>query len=104
MIYTPPQYSDHIAVSLVLGRGAVAGVAPPAKFDAATRKCQPHAATTAITSFFGKAGPQAPKPADGATAATGADAAGKAASKKRAADAEAAPPPAKGGIKLFFKK
>ena len=53
LLYTPPQLSDHIGTTLLLRSGAIGQVAP-AKYDAATRKCQPHQQTPSITSFFGQ--------------------------------------------------
>ena len=56
MIYTPPQWSDHIGVSVVL-----CDVALPCEsmiqmekiHRTETKKCQPHASVRSITSFFG---------------------------------------------------
>lgn len=62
MVYTPPQWSDHIGVSFLMK-----DVVLPTKEmqvlikqkitkeqKKATRKCQPHASVRSITSFFGK--------------------------------------------------
>jgi hypothetical protein len=110
MVYTPPQYSDHIAVSLLLraealddARAATAAAAAAApggggasfKFNAATRKCQPHATTTTITAFFGKAKAAAP-PAAGA-------AADGSAAKRPANSALPELKPNKAGLHSFFK-
>mmetsp|Transcript_115183 Transcript_115183/g.215699 ORF Transcript_115183/g.215699 Transcript_115183/m.215699 type:complete len:568 (+) Transcript_115183:155-1858(+) len=65
MVYTPPQLSDHVGVSLCLrttaaesqrpGGGHVprSGGRSPVR-DASTRRCQPHRAGKRITDFFGK--------------------------------------------------
>ncbi|CAE8701589.1 unnamed protein product, partial [Polarella glacialis] len=56
MVYTPPQLSDHIAVTLLLqalpcqGQIHCDGSAPR---DPATARCQPHRSTRRITDFFG---------------------------------------------------
>ena len=54
MIYTPPSYSDHIAVSLLMKHSlkAAAGTLTLGG-DVATRKAQPHKAQRSIASFFG---------------------------------------------------
>jgi len=55
MIYTPPSFSDHIAVSLLLDDS----ILPKRDLvlnqtDAATKHAQPHKSQPSITSFFGK--------------------------------------------------
>ena len=102
IIYTPPQYSDHVAVTLLLGpacldsvRAAVLGAERQPggngiKFDAATKRCQPQAATASITSFFGKKSPAAPAAAP--------------AQKRKAEGAPQLQEKAKPGIRSFFKK
>ena len=63
LVYTPPQYSDHIAVDLLLRQEAFDAAREHVctnggsnfKFDAKTRSCQPHAAQPSISSFFGAA-------------------------------------------------
>lgn len=50
MVYTPPQYSDHIGVSLLLRLPKV--VDAPRRFCKKTRKCQPHKRQTRLDSFF----------------------------------------------------
>lgn len=57
ILYTAPQYSDHVAISLVLNAGFDAefystSLSLDAK-DAATKKAQPHRAQKSISSFFG---------------------------------------------------
>ena len=57
MIYTPPQWSDHIGVSLLLKDLQIPDehfIVMTKKEKNATRKCQPHASIRSITSFFGK--------------------------------------------------
>jgi len=51
IIYTPPQLSDHVAVSLLL-RGCHADPVAGGQRDAATQRCQPHRAARRITDFF----------------------------------------------------
>ena len=121
MIYTPPQYSDHIAVSLLLRAEvfddvrAATGFTESAasssssssacsstsssgsgfKFNAATRKCQQHLATSSITSFFGK-----PK----AGAAPRADLTSNSSALKRPSSSSSSEPkPKKSGLHSFFK-
>lgn len=58
MVYTPPQYSDHIGVSLLLDDEALPELQKPAKdrrlrpYDRVTRQCQPHLRQKSIKSFF----------------------------------------------------
>lgn len=58
MIYTPPSFSDHIAVSLLLEdqicKNGVDDNATLEEKDPATRKAQPHKAQKSISSFFVK--------------------------------------------------
>merc|ERR1711924_522606 len=51
LIYTPPQLSDHIGISLLLRDVLVGG---HLQQDAATKHCQPHRKTKKITEFFSK--------------------------------------------------
>jgi len=57
MIYTPPNYSDHIAVTLFLSDKImpVKRAFYPDRQDKVTRKTQPHMTQSSITSFFNKA-------------------------------------------------
>ncbi|EGD79201.1 hypothetical protein PTSG_12954 [Salpingoeca rosetta] len=52
VVYTPPQYSDHLAIAVVLDLPALA----PQRLsgDKATRGAQPHTAIKRISSFFSK--------------------------------------------------
>jgi len=62
IVYTPPQLSDHVAVSLLLS-----GLPPPSATggglggrqarDPATQRCQPHKSAKRITDFFTKRPP-----------------------------------------------
>jgi len=56
IIYTPPQWSDHIGASLLLHNIKIKNhqiqITKTQKSE--TRKCQPHASVRSITSFFGK--------------------------------------------------
>merc|ERR1740129_1704931 len=57
MVYTPPQLSDHIAVSLLLRDVPIPAMAADtsgsvAQRDAATKKCQPHRTAKRISDFF----------------------------------------------------
>lgn len=53
MIYTPPSYSDHIAVSLLLDDSLTTGkVLQLDETDRLTRKAQPHKSQSSIKSFF----------------------------------------------------
>mmetsp|Transcript_11100 Transcript_11100/g.20378 ORF Transcript_11100/g.20378 Transcript_11100/m.20378 type:complete len:139 (+) Transcript_11100:23-439(+) len=58
MVYTPPQYSDHIAVSLLLTFPTSASIeqnnGKSIKFDKVTRKCQAHKQQMRLSSFFTK--------------------------------------------------
>ena len=57
MIYTPPSYSDHIAVSLLMKSSFKDFVGELVlDNDASTRKAQPHKKQRSIASFFGTAG------------------------------------------------
>lgn len=55
MIYTPPSFSDHIAVSLLLSDDCRSPDLVLNESDAATRKAQPHKTQKSIKSFFGSA-------------------------------------------------
>jgi hypothetical protein len=52
MIYTPPSYSDHIAVSLLLDDTLVEAFVQLDETDRPTRKAQPHKMQSSIKSFF----------------------------------------------------
>jgi exodeoxyribonuclease III len=62
IIYTPPEYSDHVGVSLLLDDSIKAGMSLPLalKEDKETKATQPHQAQKTMLSFFGAA---AAKPA-----------------------------------------
>lgn len=53
MVYTPPQLSDHIGVSLLLSEPPLVAGGGGTK-DAATQKCQPHKSARRITDFFAR--------------------------------------------------
>lgn len=54
MIYTPPSYSDHIAVSMVMKGSFKESMGQlTLGSDASTRKAQPHKKQRSISSFFG---------------------------------------------------
>ena len=55
MIYTPPSFSDHIGISLLLDDSGVPGARGLTldERDSATRKAQPHKLQKTIASFFG---------------------------------------------------
>jgi hypothetical protein len=55
MIYTPPSFSDHIAVSLLLDDGLFQTDLLLDANDSSTKKSQPHKLQTSIASFFGSA-------------------------------------------------
>jgi hypothetical protein len=56
MVYTPPSFSDHIAVSLLLdGDGMFRTDLKLDTNDSLTKKSQPHKLQTSIASFFGSA-------------------------------------------------
>lgn len=67
MVYTPPQLSDHIGVSLLLEGCPLPAAAGGSGRDAATAQCQPHRTAKRITDFFGRRaeGPPAKRPALG---------------------------------------
>ena len=58
IIYTPPEYSDHVAVSLFLDDTIKSTMSLPLKLrgDKATRAAQPHLKQQTISSFFGPPG------------------------------------------------
>ena len=58
MIYTPPSYSDHIAVSLLLKDDIILNGSNKLELmnDASTRKAQPHKRQRSISSFFSSGG------------------------------------------------
>jgi hypothetical protein len=74
-IYTPPEYSDHIAVSAVLLRDLLPHVPVALQKDAKTKFTQPHLKQPSIMGFFSKGSQQ--KPNGAAIAATGAGQSGK---------------------------
>merc|ERR1712151_1102439 len=53
ILYTPPQLSDHVAISLVLS-GSQASADLHVQKDATTLRCQPHRSSKRITDFFTK--------------------------------------------------
>jgi hypothetical protein len=55
MIYTPPSFSDHIAISLLTDASLLRSDLVLDAKDAATKKAQPHKLQTTIASFFGSA-------------------------------------------------
>jgi hypothetical protein len=56
IVYTPPQWSDHVGVSLACSTMPIVQeeVALTSAEKRATRKCQPHRVQRSIASFFGK--------------------------------------------------
>jgi exodeoxyribonuclease III len=52
IVYTPPSFSDHIGVSLLLGDDVLPRELVLNESDAATRKAQPHKLQKSIASFF----------------------------------------------------
>lgn len=58
MVYTPPGYSDHIAVSLLMKDGLLSDRVGTLDLidDAPTRKAQPHKRQRSISSFFSSGG------------------------------------------------
>mmetsp|Transcript_10011 Transcript_10011/g.14720 ORF Transcript_10011/g.14720 Transcript_10011/m.14720 type:complete len:583 (-) Transcript_10011:126-1874(-) len=58
MIYTPPSFSDHIGVSLLLDDACFSADLTLNETDSATRKAQPHKAQKSIASFFATASAQ----------------------------------------------
>jgi hypothetical protein len=123
IVYTPPQYSDHVGVSLLLkssaldaarahyataaaaagggtGRGASSSSSSSAhKFDSETRKCQPHASTSSITSFFSKA--SAPQTQQHASS-FGKKRGQMEASSESSSSSSTQEPPPKVGLRAFF--
>jgi hypothetical protein len=61
MVYTPPSFSDHIAVSALLDDGLLP-TDLTLQSDAATRKAQPHKAQRTLRAFFETAAAAADKP------------------------------------------
>jgi exodeoxyribonuclease III len=55
MIYTPPSFSDHIAISLLLDDICTSSELVLDEKDSATKKAQPHKSQKSIASFFGSA-------------------------------------------------
>jgi hypothetical protein len=53
IIYTPPSFSDHVAVSLLLKNDIVHTPLVLDESDAQTRKAQPHKAQRSVAAFFG---------------------------------------------------
>ena len=66
IIYTPPEFSDHVAVSVVLTLPAAAPLALAR--DKETKAAQPHVKQTLISGFFGKAAAAPPAAAKAAEA------------------------------------
>jgi len=54
-IYTPPTFSDHIAVSVLFHDDVMPDRHQKLQNDAATRKAQPHKQQKSIASFFQQA-------------------------------------------------
>jgi exodeoxyribonuclease III len=54
MIYTPPSFSDHVAISLLMDDGFCCSNLELDEKDGPTRKAQPHKAQKSIASFFAK--------------------------------------------------
>eukprot|EP00939_MAST-03C_sp_MAST-3C-sp1_P000739 g739.t1 len=54
IIYTPPTYSDHVAVSLLLDAAARPPSTSVLSADAATRKCQPWTKQASLRSYFSR--------------------------------------------------
>jgi hypothetical protein len=52
MIYTPPSFSDHTAISLLLNDECISRQLKLDEHDSATRKTQPHKSQKSISSFF----------------------------------------------------
>lgn len=72
IVYTPPQLSDHVAVSLLLSGLSLtpAGSSAVARTrDSVTRRCQPHRSAKRITDFFSAQGRPAASHAEAAPAA-----------------------------------
>jgi hypothetical protein len=128
MVYTPPQYSDHIAVSVLIDRRAIERWYDPGRAsfrDGRTKQCQPHLAQADLMSMW--AGAKSSKPSskplsnanansnsnananatDGAGAGSGADCAGLGKSKAKGGLAFAPvakrPKPSGGKTKLAKK-
>lgn len=55
LIYTPPSFSDHIAISLLLDNECLTPTLALDKADPCTRKAQPHRSQKTIASFFAAA-------------------------------------------------
>ena len=54
IVYTPPSFSDHVGVSLLVDDATCPRDLTLNEQDSATRKAQPHKAQTSIASFFSK--------------------------------------------------
>lgn len=52
IVYTPPSFSDHVGVSLLVDDACCPRDLTLNEHDSATRKAQPHKAQTSIASFF----------------------------------------------------
>ncbi|KAJ1455423.1 Endonuclease/exonuclease/phosphatase [Pelagophyceae sp. CCMP2097] len=91
IVYTPPSWSDHVGVSLLLAAVAPAAEArPDAAQTRATTRAQPHARTKPISAFFARAPPRGTPPPPG---------------ESRAAKRQAPPKPApKGSLAGWLKK
>lgn len=73
IVYTPPQYSDHIAVSVLIDRRAIERWYDPGRAnfrDGRTKQCQPHLAQADLMSMWAGAKPSKPssKPLSNANA------------------------------------
>jgi len=95
--YTPPQYSDHTAITLLLADEDEAPAPLQLKLDAATLRAMPHKQTRSITSFFqpraaGAAAAEAAPPPEQSEGANG---------KKRPAPAKPLPPGQKSVRDMF---
>eukprot|EP00928_Gymnodinium_smaydae_P027616 TRINITY_DN212_c1_g1_i3.p1 TRINITY_DN212_c1_g1~~TRINITY_DN212_c1_g1_i3.p1 ORF type:complete len:310 (+),score=61.36 TRINITY_DN212_c1_g1_i3:584-1513(+) len=54
ILYTPPQLSDHVAVSLLIAQHQVSRTSVSSR-DPLTQRCQPHRSAKRITDFFTRA-------------------------------------------------
>jgi hypothetical protein len=70
MVYTPPSFSDHIAVSALLDDSLLPKDLT-LQSDAATRKAQPHKVQRTLGSFFDTAAAAADKPKTAAASSSG---------------------------------
>jgi len=74
MIYTPPSYSDHIAVSLLMKNSFGVECAGNGELslggDASTRKAQPHKKQRSVASFFSAAGSKSSSTSSGSVSSS----------------------------------